>query len=45
MQQPNHEDPPSSDGATVLRDDPTKFKSNVKSAMSGGSVDRPRWNK
>ncbi|KAF9668648.1 hypothetical protein SADUNF_Sadunf14G0025500 [Salix dunnii] len=38
LTQPNHEDPPSSDAADVLRDDPNKFKSNVKSAVSGGSV-------
>lgn len=36
--QPNHEDPLNSDAANVLRDDPDEFKSNVKRAMSGGSV-------
>jgi ubiquitin-conjugating enzyme E2 M len=38
VQQPNHEDPLNSDAANVLRDDPDEFKSNVKRAMSGGSV-------
>ncbi|XP_011031473.1 PREDICTED: probable NEDD8-conjugating enzyme Ubc12-like [Populus euphratica] len=38
LTQPNHEDPLNSDAANVLRDDPDEFKSNVKRAMSGGSV-------
>uniref|UniRef100_A0A3Q7F7U7 UBC core domain-containing protein n=1 Tax=Solanum lycopersicum TaxID=4081 RepID=A0A3Q7F7U7_SOLLC len=38
FEEPNHEDPLNLEAASVLRDNPQLFKSNVKKAMLGGTV-------
>ncbi|GAB2262933.1 hypothetical protein Droror1_Dr00003930 [Drosera rotundifolia] len=41
--QPNHEDPLNQEAATVLRDNPKMFESNVRRAMAGGYVGQTQF--